>query len=323
MRLHPSLCLLLLPLLFSLAACRPPAAPQQDNVIARVGQEVITPEAFASAAKSRGATTPEGQEKLLDEMVNDLRALELARQRGYERDPEIQRQLHAAMIAKVRESAGLGGEPSAADLPSEAALQDYYNKHQSDFSIPSRIHLAWVCVNLPASLSPAARQAKIARVQEVHARVLAQQPPAARTLKDIAQQYSEDQATRHSGGDLGWQLERDLSEERFPGLIKAAAPLQSPGEISPLVETSRTAFFVMLVERQPETIRPFQATRGEIIRRLQSGRTSAQEQRFEALLMQVPAEVHAEKLPSLPISAGAPDHLSGPRLPASPSQRGD
>ncbi len=66
----------------------------------------------------------------------------------------------------------------------------------------------------------------------------------------LAVQYSDDDDTRALGGDLGWF---PASADGFPGgdaVRAAAAALEAPGSLSPVVETPTGFHLVRLVNRR-------------------------------------------------------------------------
>ena len=66
----------------------------------------------------------------------------------------------------------------------------------------------------------------------------------------LATLYSEDQGSAVQGGDLGWMRRGDLVPE-FAG---AAFSLETPGEISDIIETEYGYHIIQFVERRGERI---------------------------------------------------------------------
>lgn len=310
-------CCLLASVSLLLLSCDPSASRRQD-ILAEVAGEVITAEAFARAAQRRGIGAGiEAKRALLEEMVDDLRMLALARQRGYENDPEIIRRLHELMIAKVRADAGLYAEDTSPP-PDEETLQDYYNAHAAEFETPERVRIAWIHAAVPKRLRPEAREGKIARIREAHA-IASAQAAGQRSLKELALKYSEDQSTRYAGGDLGYHLAKDLAGHPTPGLAEAVAKLQAPGDLSPVIEAGEECYFVLLLERQPAAPMPFRLARGEIMQRLRKARAAELEKAFLASLQSIPATLDEERLKAVVTEPGRPSAPDAP--PAGPSSR--
>ena len=83
--------------------------------------------------------------------------------------------------------------------------------------------------------------------QEDSARAVAEELAAGQNFIVIARQYSEDDATRDSGGDLGF-LPRGVMP---PELERAAFALQ-PGQVSPVIRTATGLHILQVVESDPD-----------------------------------------------------------------------
>ena len=80
----------------------------------------------------------------------------------------------------------------------------------------------------------------------------------------MAQNHSEDQASRYRGGDIGWLTVGDTNAPWDPAMLAAVSKLAQPGDLAPVVSTPEAFYLVKLVERQPASVRPLEAVKDGI-----------------------------------------------------------
>lgn len=266
--------------------------PLAENVLARVGTEVITVEDFQHAMKLRPAEGTAARSALLDELILFRAQVQEARARGYDRDPEIVSAYERLLAAKVRGDFESSPEASAQITPE--AIEEHYRAHAAEFAIPAKIRVAMIHVEAPASYRGEKRAERLARIEE--ARVLASGQPD--QFARIAAEYSYDQATKFQGGDLGYLVEGMHGDTGLePELVEAAFALTEPGQLSGIVATQAGFSFLKLIERQEPSTRPLATVRDGIRQRLQAGMRKLQEERFaESILAGKDIDVRRERL---------------------------
>jgi hypothetical protein len=110
------------------------------RIVATVGREVITVgdvenrlQALSPLARARYAA-PDKRRELVEDMIRVDVLANAARERGYDRDPEVVRLMKQPLIAKLIER-DFDAKRSTGDI-SEAEVQDYYASHSYEFTIP-------------------------------------------------------------------------------------------------------------------------------------------------------------------------------------------
>jgi peptidyl-prolyl cis-trans isomerase SurA len=133
----------------------------------------------------------------------------------------------------------------------EQEIAQYYERHQSTFSIPeTQYHLAQIAVTpFPEpqvrnaknddAKNPAAAERKI---QALYARVR-----SGENFSTVAQEYSEDSRTASGGGDMGFIPASTL--ESNPPLKQAVSALR-PGQVSGILRSSDGYHILKLVGRE-------------------------------------------------------------------------
>lgn len=296
-------------------------SPGGEEVLATVGETRITVEEFRREMANRGGSvpgsyaTPEQRRALLDEMVRE-RALSLAaRAAGYDRDPEFVATVEK-MLARRFLRDQLEDRLEAAPV-TDAEVESFYRSRQEEFLQPARLRAAWVLV----AVSPKASEEEVARLADraAEARAAAEKlPTGERALGPVAQQYSDDAATRYTGGELGWLYEAQADRYRWgPELVRQAFELPAPGAISPLTRGEAGFYFLKLVEREEARPTPLERVRSGIRARLMKQRNEEARARFyERVLASHPVAVDEARLGAIaPLAPTERPALAPPPLP--------
>lgn len=163
-----------------------------------------------------------------------------ARKDGLDKDPLVQREIELAgeRVLTNHRLAEIERGIKVPDLT--AAAEDQYQTQKAKFKVPEMIEAAHILVEPGKHGGEAAAKA---RAEEARAKALAGADFAA-----LAKEYSDDQGSAAKGGDLG-SFPRGRMLRTFE---QAAFALKTPGEISPLVETSYGYHVILLKGRTPE-----------------------------------------------------------------------
>jgi peptidyl-prolyl cis-trans isomerase C len=124
---------------------------QSAQVLARVGERAITIGQFVAALEHMDQfdrmryQAPERRQELLGEMIDVMLLADVAREKGYDKDPvtqqEIREILRDAMLKKARE-----GLPGPSEIP-EVEVRADYEAHRADFRDPERRRVSAVVLS--------------------------------------------------------------------------------------------------------------------------------------------------------------------------------
>jgi len=243
---------------------RHPASDRAD-VLARVGERVITVADFEREAKRRGGAsyydTLEGRRALLDDMVRTEQLAARAEQLGYADDPDLlreQTQLLAGTLKRERVERQL-----AALEVSDAEIEAYYRDNAERFTIPAAARAALIFFAISPTAADEQRTATRARAEQVRAEAESQAPRA--HFGALAARNSSDQASRYRGGDIGWLAQGNDPNSRWePAVRDAIFALEQPGRMTPLLTTESGIYLIRLLDRKPAEQRPLAAVRDQI-----------------------------------------------------------
>lgn len=295
------------------SGCRP--AEQDTNILARVGETVITAtdlqnELARYEESGRPVASPE---ELLEELILRRQTLLRARQAGLDEDPSIRRELENLLIAKLRD-AELAKKLEAAEI-TEEELEAEYQRRVPSFTRPAKSRLAILYLETPALMSEGRRTELEQRMAEARNRAWEQpgpkgRGPAAQGFGALAIEYSDHQASRYRGGDIGW-LDHGSFEYRWPREVLKTGYALKPGEISEWIETDEGFYLVTRTDFRDAST----PSLDQVKSRLQSDllaqkRKALQEEFVAATAGMFPAEVHTNNLAALDLSTDAPAELT-------------
>ena len=275
--------------------------------LAVVGGEQILPEDLLSEIswrRSNGQFVP-APEELLQQMVDRLAAVQRAKRAGLDKDPDTRRKMEIQLVASLRErelEEKIRGI-QITDAEVEAAYQEDIQRHTKKalhrFSI--------IFIGADSKASESRRQEALETIRSARARTLETPAPGGRGpsasgFGSLSAEFSEDQASRHRGGDIGW-IEEGAGNTRFPAnLLEAGFKLENGG-ISEPIETDAGFYLIRKTDHRPCGVTPLAEVAGNIRGNLLKKRRAAAEEAF----------VQETRDPANPrINAGA---LSAMKLP--------
>lgn len=236
----------------------------QEPVVAQIDGHAITLAEFrrqimgSAGARQVQAQSRSEQQRLLESLVRFEVMAKEAKDRGYDKDPEVVRTTKQQMISKLAQD-----EPTlkvAAQEISAASIQEYYSAHLTDFVHPERLRILLILVKDEV------------RSKKVFAEAKKLSPTDDKGFRDLVSTYSEDKPSRDRGGAVD-PFER--SSELLPkAVINAAFRLKGVNDLSPPVGSENGNYILRLVQRIPGSNRTLEDARGEIERRLASDLSS-------------------------------------------------
>ncbi len=137
---------------------------------------------------------------------------------------------------------------------SDDALRAYYNANISQYKVENRVHVEHILFKTVGKTD-----AEIAEIRKKAEDVLKQAKHGA-NFEDLAKKYSEDDATKPKGGDLGWIVEG----QTVPEFQQAAFSLPK-GAISDLVKTQYGFHIIKVIDHENAHTKSFEEVRDSIL----------------------------------------------------------
>ena len=138
--------------------------------------------------------------------------------------------------------------------PSDAALHAYYNAHNEDYQVPNRVHVEHILFKTIGKTD-----AEIAEIRQ-KADDVQKKAKSGANFEDLAKKFSEDDATKPKGGDLGWIVEG----QTVPEFQQAAFTLPK-GSVSDLVKTQYGFHIIKVLDHETARTKPFEEVRNTIM----------------------------------------------------------
>ncbi|BDG09692.1 peptidylprolyl isomerase [Anaeromyxobacter paludicola] len=178
-----------------------------------------------------------------------------AQKAGMEKDPDVQYLVKRAMVQKYLQKKFADTE-GAKNIP-DAELQKFYDEHKDDYQKAAKQRLSVIVVKDGAA---AKKTAAALKEQE-------KKNPLA--FANVARETSQDDASKATGGDVGYKTKDELEKAYGKAFADAVAPLKDNDEAGP-IETPQGFVIAKVTGHQEEINRPFDQVKAQIASRLWS-----------------------------------------------------
>lgn len=236
-------------------------------VVAKGDDIVITAAEFKARLEEQSPfirarfNTLERKKEFLDNLVRFELLAKAAEKQGLDKDPDVQLMLRKVMVQKLVQKTFAEGDASK-EIP-EAEARKFYDDHKDDYVKPRKLRLAQILLAAPGGPS---RAQKAAQAKKVLARAQAEEKKNSLAFAGLARELSEDQATKNSGGDLGFRSQAELEKQYGKPFADKAFGLTN-GALA-VLESPQGFHVVKLTGAQEAIDRPFEMVRSQIQARL-------------------------------------------------------
>lgn len=242
-------------------------AKPAEVLLAEVGNHRITEADFLAEARRRveAGRSASDKDALLQEMVERESLLARARQTGLEADPELRREYENLLIARLVEQEVTPLKEAVAITPE--MIEAEYKANRARYTRPAQDRLAMLYLEAGAKASESRRAEIRHRLEAARSQVAAlQNTNRSRGVVGfgrLAIEHSDDQVSRHRGGDLGWIAEGQRPP-RMPEAVLEAGRLLEVGVVSPVLETPEGFYVLMKTDNRPEYTTPLESVQAAL-----------------------------------------------------------
>lgn len=254
---------------------------QAAQVLVEVGDSKITLGEFAERLGSQSPylraryNSPERRREFLENMVRfELLAAE-AERRGFTKSEDVERVRRQVMVQQMMSDLFDKGGLKLTDITDDE-IKSYYEEHLSEFDKPAQVRASHILFKDKAAA-------------ESTLKALKQQPSDMELFRKLAEQRSQDTATKGSGGDLRFFSEsadpkgETEDPERPVAVRKAAFSLANVGDLYPeVVQSERGFHIVKLTGRRDALKRTLEDARRMIQNKLWRSKREAAIEKFVA-----------------------------------------
>jgi len=229
---------------------------------------------------------PQLKETILWQMVQGAVLAKVARDKGFDKKPEIKNQ-QELILNNFLASQYLQKEVVDKITLSEKEIKAYYNDHQEAFKTPETVKARHILILVEKTAAEADRKNLKAKAEGILARL-----KAGEDFAKLAEENSDDPGSKSKGGDLGF-FEKGSMVPAF----EAAAFSLKPGELSGIVETEYGYHIIKVEERKEASLEPYEAIKDKVKEQaLQEIRKAKVTAFVEKALKEAKVEIHPELL---------------------------
>lgn len=241
---------------FVLTGC---SEKKPSDALAKVGSREIRSADLQQEAERRrklGRYVPD-KKVLLEELVQYEALLQRAKAKGIDQDPQVARELGNLLVGKLIEQEVIAAAEKVTVTDDEVRAE--YEKNRAKYTEPAKVRLAVLFLEASASSTEAKRTETRERIAEALRRFKESPPvvsrnPAAQGFGSLAQVYSDDQASRYRGGDIGWLSAGDFNQ-RWPKAVLQAGYALEKGQVSDIIQTDNGFYAVLKTDLRAPTER--------------------------------------------------------------------
>ncbi|MCK5335740.1 MAG: peptidyl-prolyl cis-trans isomerase [Gammaproteobacteria bacterium] len=230
-----------------------------SSIVATVAQQPISVSELKSRMiqRSGGMTqyfsSYENKKVLLHEMIDRELQIVSAKQAGYEKDPEIISAFENILIKKFR-SDHLEIILKEVTIDNYE-IQNYYQSNIKKYTMPAKVRVAIIHLKL-SSLASKEKQAEVKIKAEAIYKLAKTLPESVKGFGSLAAKYSEDQATRYIGGDIGWLIKGKAYNNIDYNILQSIEALKNKNELAPVIKAKDGFYLVKLIEEKPQQQQP-------------------------------------------------------------------
>jgi parvulin-like peptidyl-prolyl isomerase len=254
-----------------LTSCSKQAPP---NYLAKVGSREIRADDLRSEAERRrnNRKPVPAKDALLDEMVKYETVLERARRMGLHEEPQVRRELNNLLVGKFLERE-LAPRLNAIEVSAEE-IKAEYERNIAKYQQPAKVRLALLYIECDQNATEVRRQEARSRLEEARQKVASRDG-----FGKLAIDYSEDQASRYRGGDIGW-IDGASAPTRLPKVLVQKGLELPQGQCSEIIDMEKGFYVVMKTDSRGETTTPLVKVESSLRQALLGRKRRAAEETF-------------------------------------------
>jgi peptidyl-prolyl cis-trans isomerase C len=262
--------------IFSLLFINVSLAAEDDPVLAQTGEIVFrqsdldkllsfSPPYIMEQLKQN----PERKIMLIKRIMHQKILADMARKEGFDQEAEVKEQMKYLIDDFLSKEYMLHAAVETVTVTDEE-IEAYYTLNKKEFTDPEQVKARHILIKVPFGASEEAKNKAMKKAGDI-----------LWWLKDgekfetLAEQYSEDPATKKTGGELGY-----FPRGRMAKPFEKAAFSMKPGEISQVVETDFGYHIIQVEDRKEAVVMPFEEVKDLIGKKMKDSRVSKAVEEF-------------------------------------------
>ncbi|HVY06440.1 MAG TPA: peptidylprolyl isomerase [Burkholderiales bacterium] len=238
-------------------------------------------------AKRQLATDSAAMDRLVRSELMRKAVLNEARQKGWDKRPELQPLIERARDQVVVSSFVNSVAKPADGYPSEDEIKQFYEANKAQLLAPPQFQLAQIF--LPA---PDGDKAKSDDARKKITDLSAKLGKSGSDFAKLARENSLHKESAEKGGELGW-----ISEEQMVPEIRKAVTAMNKGDVSQPIKTAAGWHIIKLLDKKPSATRPLPEIRSQLVVAMRNRKSQEMERSYlEALSIKLPPTINQIEL---------------------------
>lgn len=240
-----------------------------DVAVAKVGERNITRADFKKVIayfdverQKMLEANPQLKETVLRQFVQSIVISDLAKKRGFDKDPGIKEQLQF-FADNFLANEFLKREIAQKIIVSDDEMKTYYDARPDEFKTPEMVRARHILVKTDDAASDDEKKMARAKAEQYLKKIT-----SGEDFAKWAGEFSDDLGSRARGGDLGF-----FPKGRMVKPFEDAAFALNPGEVSGIVETPFGFHIIKVEERREAAVETFDAVKERVRQILYQDRT--------------------------------------------------
>ncbi len=266
---------------------------QDDEIVTNIGDKTITVadierliSYFDTERQMVLEKNPQLKQSLLQQLVHSIVISDLAKKSGFDQKPEIREQMTFFLNGFISNEYLKREIIDNITVP-ESEMKSYYESHQEEFKLPEMVRARHILIKVDMSLSDKDKETMKKKAENILQKI-----KEGDDFSKIANEFSDDQASKVKGGDLGF-----FSKGRMVKSFEDAVFSLKKNEVSDIVETQYGYHIIKAEERKEPSIEPFDSAKDKIKLKLIQDLTRSKINEFiDKAMKDAQVEMHPEKL---------------------------
>jgi parvulin-like peptidyl-prolyl isomerase len=262
--------------IFSLLFINVSLAAEDDPVLAQTGEIVFrqsdldkllsfSPPYIMEQLKQN----PERKVMLIKRIMHQKILADMARKEGFDQEAEVKEQMKYLLDDFLSKEYILQAVVETVTVTDEE-IEAYYTLNKKELTDPEQVKARHILIKVPFGASEEAKNKAMKKAGDILGWL-----KDGEKFETLAEQYSEDPATKKTGGELGY-----FPRGRMAKPFEKAAFSMKPGEISQVVETDFGYHIIQVEDRKEAVVMPFEEVKDLIGKKIKDSRVSKAVEEF-------------------------------------------
>ena len=224
--------------------------------------------------------------KLLERQIDNMLFAQEARRLKVDENPDVRYKLEE-FTKGILTQALIEETVNKNITVTDEEIEEYYKNNISEFEVPEKVKVSHILIAIDSDASENVKAEKKKQAEQILYKV-----KAGENFAELAQQFSDDSATKKRGGVLGFFPRGSKSTE-----IEEVAFNLKKGEVSDIVLTDKGYHIIKLLDKREGTTRSLEDSRKKIKNRLtQQKKNEAIQRLLEDLKAKTKVVIYEETL---------------------------